>query len=325
VREDLQSYRGALAWLIERGRPAEASAIASGLMFFWLIRGHGAEGLRWYEQILNLPSLPAAAESRALLGAATMLYAQGEHERSRTRVTRALALAQRDGDIDMIAQAEHLFGHVEYAAGDIDAAAHRFAQSVEAFRALAIPWGIGHALSGMAEVALATGDADQAERLLDEAASALRDAGPWFLSLGLYIRAIVAVRRGNADRVIALVRESLTHIRELHDKFAFVYTVVPLAAAAVLKGDYAWAARVLGAREALMERTGVAIVDTRVHDLRGEAEREARARLGPDRWAAAYAAGRRSSIDALLNDIDALRRRGHRPSRRRQRDVPVKS
>ena len=30
VREDLESYRGALAWLIDRGRPAEAADIAWG-------------------------------------------------------------------------------------------------------------------------------------------------------------------------------------------------------------------------------------------------------------------------------------------------------
>ena len=35
VRDDLESYRGALAWLIERGRPAEASDIAWRLMYFW--------------------------------------------------------------------------------------------------------------------------------------------------------------------------------------------------------------------------------------------------------------------------------------------------
>ena len=52
----------------------------------------------------------------------------------------------------------------------------------------------------MAAVALATGDAGEAERLLDEAASVLRHAGPWFLSLGRYIRAVLAVRRGNPDR-----------------------------------------------------------------------------------------------------------------------------
>ena len=72
----------------------------------------------------------------------------------------------------------------------------------------------------------------------------------------LYVRAILAVRRGNADEAIALLRESLTLIRALHDKFAFVYALVPLAAAAVLKGDDAWAARILGARDAVIERTG---------------------------------------------------------------------
>ena len=138
----------------------------------------------------------------------------------------------------------------------------------------------------------------------------LRHAGPWFLTWALYVRAILAVRRGNADEAIALVRESLTRIRELHDKFAFVYALVPLAAAAVLKGDDAWAARILGARDAVTERTGATVVDKSVHDLQEQAEREVRARLGPDRWARAYAAGRRTSIDSLLKDIDHVLRQG---------------
>jgi predicted ATPase/DNA-binding XRE family transcriptional regulator len=325
VREDLESYRGALAWLLDRNRPAEAIDIAWGLMFFWLIRGHAAEGLRWYELIGNLPSLPPAAESRALLGAAVMSYTQGQHERSRIGLTRALALARSAGDMEIVAQGEHLFGHVEYAVGNMNEAGRRFARSVEAFGTLAIPWGTGLALSGMAEVALAVGDTDQAERLLDEGASALREAGPWFLSLGLYVRAILAIRRGNPDHAIALARDSLTRIRELHDAFALVYTLVPLAAAAALKGDDAWAARILGARDAVMERAAVAVVDSGVHDLRGRAEREARARLGPDRWAAAYTEGRTSSIEALLKDIDGRRRSAHQPIRGREREDPLGS
>src|SRR5262249_45206720 len=78
VRDDLENFRGALAWLIERNCPAEACDIAWGLKYFWLIRGHAVEGLQWYEQILNLRSLPAAAESRALLGAVGMWWTQGE-------------------------------------------------------------------------------------------------------------------------------------------------------------------------------------------------------------------------------------------------------
>jgi predicted ATPase/DNA-binding XRE family transcriptional regulator len=304
VRDDLENYRAALGWLIERGRTTEATDIACGLKYFWLIRGHATEGLQWYEQILNLPSLPVAAESKALLGATGLWWTQGELGRARAGVNRALALAHEAGDLETAAQAEHLSGHVEHALGNVDASRERFAASIEQFRALAIPSGTGNALSGMAVLALATGDAPQAERLLDEATSVLRQAGPWFLTWALYVRAVLAVRRGNPDEAIALMRESLTRIRELHDKFAFVYALVPLAAAAVIKSNDAWAARIIGARDAVTERTGVIVVDTSVHDLQEHSQRQSRARLGADRWARAYAAGRMSSIDSLIKDID---------------------
>jgi predicted ATPase/DNA-binding XRE family transcriptional regulator len=303
VRDDLESHRGALTWLIERSR-AEASDIAWGLHLFWMIRGHAAEGLRWYEQTLALPSLPPEAETKALVGAGVMWYAQGELGLARDRLMRALELARGAGDTKMAVQAENMLGHVEYGAGDVHAARDRFFCSAEGFKALALPWGAGNALSGLAGATLATGDTDQAERLLEEAETVLRLAGPWFSSLALYVRGILEVRRGNPDKAIALARENLTHIRGVHDKFAFVYALVPLAAAAALKGDDAWAAQILGARDAVTERTGATVVDESVHDLNEQSEREVRARLGPDRWARAYAAGRSASIDSLMRDID---------------------
>jgi predicted ATPase/DNA-binding XRE family transcriptional regulator len=305
VRDDLENYRGALTWLLEGGRSGEASNIAWGLKYFWLIRGHATEGLQWYERILSLPSLPPAAELRALAGAAVLWYTQGDLGRADSALNRALMLAHGEGDRDVVTQAEYLLGHVAHARGDLCAARDRFSRSLELFRALASASGTGNALSGMAVIALATGDTDEAEHLLDEATSVLRHAGPWFLTWALYVRAILAVRRERPDEAIALVRESLTRIRALHDKFAFVYALVPLAAAAMLKGDDAWAARILGARDAVTERTGVTVVDKSVSDLKEQAERGARARLGADLWASSYAAGRRASIDSLLKDIDS--------------------
>ena len=216
----------------------------------------------------------------------------------------ALALALRVGELDIVAGAKNLLGHLEHAAGNLDVAVVWFTESVAAFEALDVPWGVGNGLSGLAWVALARGDLPGAEQLLDRATGALQRAGPWFSELGLYIRALIAVRRGEADQAIAFVHQSLTRILALQDKFAFVYALVPLAAAAILKGNDVWAARILGAREAITERTGAALLDPSVHDLRDEAEREARARLGPERWAAAYAAGRRTTIDSLLREIE---------------------
>jgi hypothetical protein len=132
-------------------------------------------------------------------------------------------------------------------------------------------------------------------------------AGPWFHLLGSYVRVALTLRRGNPDEAMRLVRDSLIQIRALRDRFAFVYTLVPLAAAAALKGDAAWAARILAARDALVQRTGVLLVDAHMMvDYAERTEREARKRLGAERWARAYAAGRRTSIDTLLQDLDRV-------------------
>jgi len=315
VHEDLENYRGALMWLIERDRPAEAADITWGLLFFWLIRGQAAEGLWWYEATLKLPSLPPAAESKALVGAAWMWFTQGELGRTRSALTRALALAHALGDMHTVARAvaEDLSGRVELGlGGDLSAARDWFARAIESFHARALPWGGGIALLGLGGLALETDDAHQADRLLDEATWVLRHTGPWFLARALLVRAILTVRRGAPDEAIVLVRQSLIHIRELHDKWAFVHAVVPLAAAAALKGDDAWAARILGARDVVTERTGARIVIKPARDLSEQVERDARERLGPDRWARAYAAGRQTSIDSLLKDIEsALSSRSH--------------
>jgi hypothetical protein len=251
---------------------------------------------------LNLTPLPPAVESRALVGTATMLFTQGELARARDWSARALDLDAVD--LDVAVMAGHLLGHVERARGNLDAARERFLSSTEGFRSLSSDWGVGNALLAQASVALARNDLEQSERLLDDATAVLRHSGPWFLNLPLYVRALHAVRRGKADEAIALVRETLLCSRKLHDTFAFIYALTPLAVAAVIKGDHAWAGRILGARDAVTERTGVSLIDKSVTELRETTEREVRDRLGPDRWDRAYSAGRSASIDSLLKDID---------------------
>ena len=55
------------------------------------------------------------------------------------------------------------------------------------------------------------------------------------------------------------------------------------------------------------KRTGARVVEASANELQERVGREARARLGPERWAQAYAAGRKTSIDVLLKDIDRAR------------------
>jgi hypothetical protein len=197
-----------------------------------------------------------------------------------------------------------------------------FSRSVRGFRELGIPWGIGNSLNGLAKVAMVDGDVPEAERLLDEAASVLRHSSPWFLALVLFRRATLAVQRRDADEAIALARESLILFRQLNDTFGIVYALAPLAAAAAIQGDDLWTARILGARDAVTERTGAAVVDSGVRGLAESAERAVRARLTPDRWGRTYAAGRTMSVDSLLNDIESLAGDGRTMRSHRAASIP---
>jgi hypothetical protein len=306
VHDDLDIFRAALTTCLETHGPADAADIAWGLMLFWLIRGHVAEGLRWYELVLAEPSLEAPAETKALTGAAMMLYAQGEMPRARTAIARAAALARGIGSDRLVAPVETIFGHVEHASGNLDAARDHFRRGADTFQRLGLRWGAGSALSGLAGVEMTAGNAALSEQCLDESAACLQGAGPWFLCPGLCFRAVLAMQRQEPDVAIACMRESLTYIRAVRDKYAYVYALLPLAAAAMLKGNDGWTARILGARDAVIERTGVTVAVQMVTDLERQAEEGVRARLGPERWARAYDAGRTTSIDALLRDIDRL-------------------
>jgi len=306
AREDLDNYRRALEWLIEQRRPTDAIGIAYALLVFWVIRGLGPEAFDWYERALALDPPSPAAEC-ALAGLATMSYTLGQTDRARETGARALAHGAGSESSDWFSQTVLILGHVEQAQGNDEAARELFDRILRESRRLGGDWRIGDALCGLAWVALGSGRLDEAQRLLDQTDGVLRGIGPWFHLLPLYLRAVLAVRRRNPDEALEFVRASLGQIRELHDKFAFVYALVPLASAAVLKGDHAWAARILGAGQAVTDQTGATVSDASVADLRQSAEEEACAHLGPDRWARARAAGRAASIDSLIHDIDSRR------------------
>jgi hypothetical protein len=231
-----------------------------------------------------------------------MRYAQGDMDGARADCDRALALA--DQGSSAAALAWNILGHVAIAVGDLANARRSFQTVVDRFRALNIPWFTGNALAGLASVSLADGSFEDTDRLLADAATLMAGEGPWFSEIVFYVRAVLSVRRGRPLEAMAVVGESLAHIRVLRDRFALVYSLVPLAAAAELMGDDAWAARILGMREAVTERTGAVPVDDSVRDLRERVERDARARLGQKRWTREYEAGRQSSVESLLKDIE---------------------
>ena len=84
VRDDLESHRAVLTWLLEQGRAEDASGLAWSLVLFWIMRGHSAEGLRWFDHVQQRAAPTSVAEARSLVGAALMRFTQGHMEGART-------------------------------------------------------------------------------------------------------------------------------------------------------------------------------------------------------------------------------------------------
>jgi hypothetical protein len=302
IRDDLDSHRQALAWLIDRRQADAAGDIACGLLWFWVIRGQVLEGLGWYERILDLPVRSPETEMRVLLASAVTHYSAGALAAARAALERSREVARRLDDAAAMLEIECVRGHVEHLSANVDEARSHFARSARTAGPPA--WRVGSALTGLGWVALDAGQTADAEQWLDKATSALDQAGPWFMLLVEFLRATLAVRRGEADQAIAIVRSSLARIRLLRDQFAFLYALEPLAAAAALKGKDAWVARILGARAAVADLTDAAVVGQYLRDRLAAIELDCKTRLGIERWEDAFTAGRTISIDALCNDID---------------------
>src|SRR5262249_36602427 len=133
TRDDLETYRTALHWLLDNGRPSDAAEIMWRTSFFWMIRGPASEGLQWCERALAAKKLPHQTETRALFAAALMLYTQRKLDRARPLLEKALALNVVKDDARVRPAVENLLGYIVYASGDIRAARDLFTRSIETF------------------------------------------------------------------------------------------------------------------------------------------------------------------------------------------------
>ena len=109
----------------------------------------------------------------------------------------------------------------------------------------------------------------------------------------------LAQRRGDHRQAETLYRESLALLVELGDRRRTAACLEGLAAAASTRGEANRAARLFGAADGLRERAGVTLPPPHrvAHQPHVEA---ARARLDPDTFQAAWAAGRAMPLDEAV-------------------------
>jgi predicted ATPase/transcriptional regulator with XRE-family HTH domain len=243
-------------------------------------------------------------------------------------------LALRAGDLaeaerlllDCLAEAEALrsspgltrlrdyLGRVAYARGDLARAAAWHESGLSLARETADEQPIALHLIGLGRVACAGGAAGRAGRLLEEARERLERLGDR-RSLAACQRALAlaAWDRGDGVRARALLGESLAACRALGDREGIAGCLEGLAAVAAGRDDAdaaddaggpAQAARLLGAAAALRARIAAPQAAPDGARLASTGAR-VRARLGPEAWAAALAAGEARALAETISEAQA--------------------
>lgn len=305
---EIDNLRTALSHLLLRGGHEEAARILGGTAFFWLIRSHLTEGLAWCERVLASPrALSDSVHARLLIAASMLAGPQQLTEQATAFLERALSLAESAGDAEALALGLLQHGFTSVASADLPGATTRFERSLQMYRERRMPWGEGLSLIGLGHVRILAGDLEAAERLIREAQAVLREAGSWW-SHGItysYL-AQLALLGGRPDDCMRLALEAIARLERHQDRFDRVFCLVYLACACVDKKADLMAARLLGALDAVMNATGLGILDPMTRQMRDRYEGILRARCDPQRLERARAAGRETPLPRLRRDLERL-------------------
>jgi predicted ATPase/DNA-binding SARP family transcriptional activator len=306
---DNDNLRAAAAWSVrESGRARVALRFADAFFWYWYgaTMGFGAglfrEGRRFIHEALHRASSAECdpfLRGRALASIGLIGLAQGDYEVANEALGESLALLREHGDETSLIYVLSKYGATRLMLGDLDSAWALLEEAytrVDAKRPDTIVHSFAYSWRGV--VARARGDMATA-RVMHEAN--LR-VGRYLknrtsLGHGYAFLAAVDLADGRVDDAFAHFCEALPYHLDLGDGWGLALDIEGFSAVAQLRGRHADSVRLLGAVDALRERSAVALPASDAAD-RARRIALARSRVG-DSYDALYAEGRALSIEEM--------------------------
>ena len=323
------NLRAALVWsrlALERseGTPAGDAEmglrLAGALAWFWRLHSHFSEGRRWLQALLATSTVePSPLRVRALTGAGLLAFAQSDYPAARALLEEGVALARELGDRPGLAWALHALGRVTVLERDNEGAKALLEESVALFRDVGDPRGMAYSLCFLGAVARQQRVFGRATALFKESDALLRRAGDtWGLLAVLLQWGAFANRQGDHERAATLYGECLSLARNLGSTWIMGESLWGLASVARSQKRLERAVRLYGAANALLNAIG-APGPPAIRAVIEQSLAAARAELGEEAFAAAWAAGRAMPVDEAV--AEALRK--DEGGRMKDEEVPI--
>ncbi len=341
-----ENLRAALNWLYAHKEAEIALRFCGALWWFWQTRGYWSEGRRWLKAALSLPEAGAGTpvRAKALSAAGELAGAQTDWEEARLFLSESMNLYRELGDDRGYVLPMSTFGWILLRQGD-PAAVPLMEDCIAQCRKLGRNWDLARMLLRLGNYLQLNGDLEQAMTLTHEGLTLTRKLGDrTLITYALNNLGYLLYLHGDLAQATALAQEGLDLARELGDKLFIIQTLETLGSIAVSQGDLAQAitcytegyslscelgnelfvawyliglARVAVAQHQLKRAARLfAAADVR-YDLnkqmspkeRDDHERtigSVRARLGEQAFTAAWAEGRKMTLEQILAAPDEL-------------------
>lgn len=166
LRGSVPNLRAALSWSFVH-EPPLAVELAVNLTWFWLIEGASAEALQWLERAVGVDGAAPGMRGWALRGVAVHAASVGDLPLAGARSREAIDEFRRDGDQRGEGEALLQLGTVQWAQGDLAAAASTHDRAVAIFADAGILWAEAMARFLRARTAVDAGEPDALSRLTE--------------------------------------------------------------------------------------------------------------------------------------------------------------
>lgn len=323
LKRDIDNLRAALRWAEGRGDDEYILCLSGLLVIFWMIHGFTVEGAGWIdERLARGAASQSAITAQALFASGLLGWVSGDYVRGVERCAASVAVWQKVGDLWKCALTQNVLGLLRGEQGDHHGARRDLEESLALCREINHAWGIGLGLFDLGKALTYQEAYDEAAPLIEESLTYFRATGDrWQIAEALADLGGVAYARGDRSRAAELAAESLRVTREQGWLWYLPESLELLAGVALARGETERAVRLFGAADARREAGGA----VRQPVFRAPYARDlavARAALGSNRFAAVWAIGRATALDAAIVDALAIAD-GPRGARARGADVPL--